>query len=211
MEVEAGVRRHLLNQDAVRGLVGGRVFKHRLEESVDQKGLCAIVVKRNGGWATPDPIQTQEYPLLVVEFWADHSRNADGTFDRRDAEDRAWGMYRAVDPLLHARRGDRWGIFGSNPGLIVVSSARWSEPLLITEDDQHRTSGAAIMGDSVMVRAQYAMQVIHSSPAYPDAGSGALPGSLITGHGAPPAGLIMPAGVEYLDLDTGDVYEARNP
>lgn len=33
-------------------------------------------------------------------------------------------------------------------------------------------------------------------------------GDILTGHGAPPASLLMPAGTDYLDLDTGDLYQS---
>lgn len=159
MEVTTAVRRHLLSVDAVRGYVGARVFKHRLEEKVDGTGRCAVVVKRTGGWASPDPIKTSEYPILLLEFHADPSRNEYGEIEVSNAEDRAWSLFRVVDPVLHGKRDQWWGGMGTDPGLKVITSARNSEPDLTAQSDQH--SSAPPLGDSVFVTVRYSLEVVH--------------------------------------------------
>jgi len=160
VELEAAVRRMFLNDDTVRGLVGDRVFKHRLETKVDGTGDRAVVVARNNGWATPDPVQTQEYPILGVKFYADPDRT-EGEIVRMNGEDKALAVYRAANGLLHARRGFRMGAWGSDPGLMVVTVARWAEPVTVTERDRHGMSAGDPLGDAVYVYVEYALQVVH--------------------------------------------------
>lgn len=159
MEVTTAARRHLLRLDSLRGYVDLRIFKHRLEEKVDGTGKAAVVVKRTGGWASPDPINTAEFPVLLLEFHADPSRNEYGEITVSNAEDRAWAMHRVVDPFLHGKRDEWWGGIGSDRGLKVVSSARAEEPTLTAQADQH--AGAPPLGDAVFVSARYALQVVH--------------------------------------------------
>lgn len=149
-------RRVLLANSTVGGYTAHRVFKHRLEEKVDGTGLSAIVLKQAGGWATPDPIKTSEYPVLMIEHYADPSRLSTGEISVSDAEDRAFAMHRVVDKILHAQRGVRWG---GPAGLFVVSCARYAEPVLVAQADQH--SAATPLGDSVFVQARYALEVVH--------------------------------------------------
>lgn len=155
----SAVRRHLLNEPTVTGQVQQRVFKHRLMEKVDGTGKSALVVKRSGGWATPDPRKTIEFPVLVVECWADHARMPGGEIAVANAEDRAWALARVVDVLLHGQRDVWWGTFGSERGLKVVSSRRDSEPVLEDQTDQHEAGSN--MGDSVLVRCRYALEIVH--------------------------------------------------
>lgn len=160
MEVEAAARRELLADDTVKGLVADRVFRHRLDEVVDSTGKQAIVVARNNGWATPDPVKTAEYPILGVKCYADPTRDAQGEIRQEDAADRAYALARVVTRLLHARRGRWWGTVGSNPGLMVVTCQKWKEPVLVTEKDKHGEGSGDPLGDSVYVYVEFALQVI---------------------------------------------------
>lgn len=160
MEVTTAARRYMLNQVSVTSQVQQRVFKHRLMEKIDGTGKSAIVVKRSGGWASPDRVQTIEFPILVMEYWADHARTPGGEIAVANAEDRAWALHRIADPLLHAQRDVRWGAFGSDPGLRIVSAKRESEPVLVNHEDAHDYR-AAPMGDSVMVSCRYALEIVH--------------------------------------------------
>lgn len=160
MEVEAAARREFLSSDTVKGYTGERVFRHRLEEVVDGTGKHAIVVARNNGWATPDPVKTAEYPILGVKCYADSTRNATGEVTKEDAADKAFALARVVTRLLHARRGRWWGAVGSNPGLMVVTCQKWKEPVLVTEKDKHGEGSGDPLGDSVYVYVEFALQVI---------------------------------------------------
>ena len=162
MEVEAAVRRVLLGDPTVNGYVVGKVFRNRLEEKVDGTGGRAIVVARNNGWATPDPATSQEYPIVVLKFYADPDRDVySGGVQRSNAEDKALAVYRAADKLLHAKRGVWMGAFGSNRGLMVVTSARASEPVVVREKDRHGEGSGDPLGDSLYVMVEYNMQVVH--------------------------------------------------
>lgn len=165
MEVDNAVRRYLRSLDVVKGYVGttdsgfaDRVYRQRLEEPVDGTGNRAIVVKRMPGWAKPDSVTTQEYPVVLIEFHADNSRDANGEYDRLDNADNAMAMYRGVDPFLHGKRGVVWGT------LTVVTSARWAEPFTVTQEDTHGYERRSL-GDTAIVVVQYALQVVHSTAA----------------------------------------------
>lgn len=160
MEIESAARRVLLLDQTVAGLVARWVFKWRLEEKVDGTGKQAIVLWRDQGWSTPDPVNTNEYPLLTVDCYSDASRGADGEMLAEDNVDRAFGLYRVVDrALLSVGRGKKWGAFGSDPGLLVNSVQRWSEPFKTEQSDQHQ--GDPPLGDVAKVTTTYAFDLVH--------------------------------------------------
>jgi hypothetical protein len=174
------VRRWLLAAASVTGYVGPRVYKFRLLERVSGEGRRAIVVRRSNDWARPDSVQTPENPIVLVEVYADETRNPDGTIKRSDAEDNCLAVYRAVDPLLHGLRGMYLGAVGTNPGLMVVSSQRWSEPILQRANELHMQDERRYsIGDGALLTAAYAMQVA--------AGSGPRPSSTPQAPAAPVA------------------------
>jgi len=165
MELEAALRRQLLSLPVVTGYVQDRVWKFRLEDDIDGTGQRAIVVSRAGGWASPLPRNTQEFPVARIQFWADHTRNPDGTIATEDGQTSAWAMYRATDPLFHGVRDVRWGADGDGEGgMFVIGCSRWSEPredsvaALATgrpgSTDSDRLEAACVVVD-------YAVQVIH--------------------------------------------------
>lgn len=160
MEVEAAARRMLLTNDAVRGYVVDKVYRNRLGAKIDGTSGRAIVVYRNNGWATPDPVTSQEYPILAMKFYADPTRD-EGDITKADAEDKALAIYRVVNPLLHGRRGFRMGGLTPDTGLMVVTAARWKEPAIVTEKDEHGPTQGDPLGDTVYAYVEYALQVIH--------------------------------------------------
>lgn len=164
MEIETATRRHLLTLPSATGYVSGRVYKFSLLDHVQGTQQRAIVVRRSNGWATPDTVQTSEFPILVLDFWADPTRDGEGNKAADDAADKAYAVYRAVDKDLHGVRDEWWGAGGSNPGLRVVSCSRWAEPFHLTSQDQHgsgpKFDGQAV-GDCAVVVAQYAIHAVH--------------------------------------------------
>lgn len=158
MEIEAAARRFLLQQQAVTGYVQNRVWRHTRQETLDGTGQRAIVVRRNTGWAQREQRNTQEFPLLVVEYWADHTRDDTGAIMKTDALDNAFALYRVVDPLLHGKRNVKWG------DLTIVSSQCWAEPFSETAERSHGKRAAEI-GDLAVVSATYAICCIHPSAA----------------------------------------------
>lgn len=161
MELTTAARRYLLAQAAVTGYVQTRVWKDRLEDVLDRTSQRAIVVKDAGAWSVPQRRNTQEYPLLRIEFWADHTRHDDGTIDIEDGMTSARALYRVVDPLLHGVRDVRWG---GPDGLFVIGCSRYSEPLPIAANEL--ATGRPVPTDSDAYEAQgvavlYAVQTIH--------------------------------------------------
>jgi len=152
MEVETAIRKYLLAQSGVTGYVGGRVYKFQLMEPVHATSHRAVVIKRVGQWGTPDSVQTSEYPLVQVECWADPDRDADGNVLVMNALDKAFAVQRTIDPFLHGKRGVKFS------DLDVVSTQRWSESIIVTQDDQH---GQGNMGDAAYVATRYALHVVH--------------------------------------------------
>lgn len=157
MEIESAARRFLLQADGVRGYVGDSIWKYRLEESLEGTGGMAVVVVRSTGWATPQPLNTQEYPRLLIDVVADPTRDSRGEIQRLDAEDRAYAVARVIDPLFHGKRGFWMGGMGNNRGLFVNSVQRGAEPVLITGADNHPPEA----GDTVKVRTEYHFDVVH--------------------------------------------------
>lgn len=163
MEVESAARRYLLGDTTVTGYVQARVHKWRLEEKVDGTGKSAIVVYRNNGWATPDPVTTQEYPILAVKAYSDATRDSTGEIVKSDAEDRAFALMRAISNRLRRQRGEWWGAVGADPGLLVVTCAPWKEPTLVTEKDRHGQTSGDPLGDAVYAYGEFALQVVHGT------------------------------------------------
>lgn len=129
MEIDTAVRRLLLTKSAVTGYVQTKVFKNELLEHVDGTAGRAVVVRKAVGWAPPDRTQSSEYPTLVIECWADVDRDPqtrEKTVD--NAVDKAYALYRAVDPFLHRIRDEVWGAGGTDPGARVITSVRAGEP-----------------------------------------------------------------------------------
>jgi hypothetical protein len=160
VEVDTACRRMLKAAPAVRSFTS-MVYRTRLEEKVDGTGKRAVVVQRNNGWTQPQDRTTQEYPLLMIKIWADHSRDESGAYAKADNVDNAYAVYRVIDPLMHGQRGAVWG--GEN-GLTIVTCTRWAEPYVITQEDTHGMPKDEI-GDCAIVVVQYALQVVHSTAA----------------------------------------------
>jgi hypothetical protein len=162
VEVETAAKRYLEQELTVRGMVADRVYKRKLEEHVDKTGKRALVVRRDGGWTSPDRVQSSEYPVLAVDCWADNSRDAEGLKMGDDAEDNAWALYRVVDPLLHRIRSAWWGTGGSREGLRIIESTRWQEPWCQTKAESHGGVAYSVeLGESAVVTARYAVWTAH--------------------------------------------------
>lgn len=159
MQILSGARKMLLSEDTVNGFVAGKVWKQRLEEKLEGTSGVAIVLTLNGGWVTPDTVQTVRFPLLRVDSYADPTREPSGEIARLDAEDKAGALQEVCDRVMHAQRGKVWG--GPN-GLLVVACVRNREPVLYTHDDGHGgnlQTGNKNLGDLVYVRTEYALTV----------------------------------------------------
>jgi hypothetical protein len=156
MEIDTAVRRMLLLQPSVIGYTGQKVFKNELLEMVDQTGGRAVVVRKNGGTADPQTVNTDEYPVLTVECWADCDRNPDGSVSVQNAIDKAYAVYRVVDAVMNRARDVWWGAGGSAVGVRVLSCGKASEPMHETSKDMH---GATKVGDSAVVSVEYELHI----------------------------------------------------
>lgn len=160
MEIESAARWEALQDQTIAGLVGPRVYRHRLWERVQGTGKQALVVRRADGWSRPRPGSGVEFPVLVFECYADPSRDPSGKVLREDAPDKAWSLYRAVNERFHARKDEWWGARGVSRGLRIHVVDRYVEPALVTRDDVHLDEKAWLQ-DMVRVEARYAVETAH--------------------------------------------------
>jgi len=160
MELEPAARRQLLADATVSGYVGDRAYLYRLEDRVDPLGLRAVVIYAGPWWADADRYEgaSMEYPTLVVDCWADCTRNGDGEIVRMDRIQNARAVWRAVHRVLHnPPRGMIWGATGSNPGLLVNTSSLWLGPTHLEGANTTRTG--IPLQDAAVVTATYALNV----------------------------------------------------
>ena len=163
MEIESAARWECLQDQTINGLAAGRVYRHRLEFPVEGTGGHALVVYREGGWATPDRINSLDFPVLVFDCYGDPTRDPTGLTIREDGEDKAWALRAAIDRRFHARGDEWWGARGTNPGLRVVTCRRYVGAELVTRGGSDRGSlphsgDTAKTGDVAIVRARYAVE-----------------------------------------------------
>lgn len=156
MELTTAARRYLLGINDVTSQVQQRVFKWRLEEPIEGTGSPAIVVSQLGGWATPERVNTQEFPVLAVDCHADPDRGPGGEIAVDNAFDKAFGLARAVRPWFFYPhlRGTWMGGIGSNPGLMVIECAPYTDPYIREGHEQEQ-------GDVRVVRTEFAFVVVH--------------------------------------------------
>jgi hypothetical protein len=154
MQIESAARRFFLSDNTVNGLVAGKVFKWILKEQLDGTGGQALVVSRQPGWATPDPVKTSHFPVLRVRSYADQTRTPQGEIEALDAADKAYALADVVDKLIHGKRGVVWG---GDQGCLIVACSRWQEGTLTTQNDQHAAVDTSL-GDVVYVETSYAVE-----------------------------------------------------
>lgn len=157
MEIESAARRALLANSTVNGFVAGKVYRFRLGEKLDGTAGCAVVVDRNGGWATPLPDRGQEFPIVRLKCYADPDRTTEGDIARANAEDKALAVASAVNRLWHGVRSQWWG--GAN-GVLVVSCDRRGEPVIVAEADRHGVTAGDPLGDTVYAMIEFNVVMI---------------------------------------------------
>lgn len=125
--VQALVTAGLIGTDAV--YPQGWIFQrtHNAPTSyriVEGTGKACIVVSDRSSWAGPNQHNTARFPALLVEVFADCSRNTKGAVAADDADRRCKQVFNSVDPLFHdaANRDHEWPL-----GIRVISSLRWAE------------------------------------------------------------------------------------
>lgn len=68
---------------------------------VEGTGKCAVVLTYHDHWSPQTLWHSSKFPRLNVLIYADASRDTSGMITRRDAEDKAKLVWRAIDPLFH--------------------------------------------------------------------------------------------------------------
>lgn len=91
---------------------------------VEGTGKACVVLSDRTSWAGPNPHNTARFPALLVEVFADCSRNAQGAVIADDADRRCKQVWDRVDKVFHDPSNEVhvWPL-----GIRVISCVRWSE------------------------------------------------------------------------------------
>jgi hypothetical protein len=158
VEVDAAARRRLLTDQTIGGYVDGKIYTQRLGCDLNGTGGYAIVVVRNGGWASPNQHNDGRFPLLLTKCYADPDRDEDGSVKTANGQTKALALDKALDRLLHRALGQTWGAVGSNPGRLIISCYRASEPVAAGQGDA--LAGGEPLGDVVLARSLWQIETI---------------------------------------------------
>lgn len=122
---------------AVDSLGDPMIYPNRPESTVENTQKCMIVITSTEGWGSNDH-NTARFPILVVDIWADPTRNPDMSVKMKDSDLKIEAVYAAVDRRLHRVDGGQPGggsIFWGTPseiaaktGVRIISSKRQNEP-----------------------------------------------------------------------------------
>lgn len=139
--------RNFLAQDAgLRALVGRSaswdtwIFdENPINVKVENTSRCLIVVNEDGTWTSPNDHNTMTFPQLVIDVWADPTRNEDRSVKVNDAKSKIERIQKYLDKHFHlvdsgTRQGMPyvWGTgaqVASKTGVVVAGSHRMSGPV----------------------------------------------------------------------------------
>lgn len=141
MEMLVAARRELMGRPEITTLVGTSdsfsswIFRWRLYVDVEGTSQCAIVLREDGGWASPNNHNTARFPRLTVEVYADPPRTPRLNPAMATAPDRAKAVFDVLDRVFHIPQGGQisWG--DNQERLRIVSSLRLTEPQISTVSD----------------------------------------------------------------------------
>lgn len=109
--------------------VNGWIWDSQLEDRIEGSEKCAIVVSYAGPWGSPLEGNTVRFPAVVVDIWADPTRNEDGSVYEHDAKAKCFRIYDRVDRALHLVNRDREDGGAIFFGLTrIFSSERLADP-----------------------------------------------------------------------------------
>lgn len=97
--IQALVVEPYIGKDA--GWVNGWIFDSSLSTRIENTQRCAIVVSYGGGWRPPLDSNTVRFPLVVVDIWADPTRDTDNSVLTHDAKTKCFHIYSEVFKVLH--------------------------------------------------------------------------------------------------------------
>lgn len=168
--------RNLLAQDTELTALLGRslnwptwIFADKPFVKIENSQRVLIVITQGDPWAPPNPHNTQTFPLLNVDVWADPTRNADKSVKEYDADDKIEAVVKHLNKHFHtvnvgvpydapAYLGTRgmpriWGTaeqIAEKTGVVVTGSQRLDGPSL---SDMRESEGTR------MGRMQYGVNV----------------------------------------------------
>lgn len=115
------------------------IFDERpVNVKVENTGKCLIVINEGPQWTEPNQHNTMKFPTILVDIWADPTRNTDKSVKMFDATKKIEDIQDFVDKHLHlVDPGDAsgnpriWGTaqqIATKTGVIVTGSFRRSGP-----------------------------------------------------------------------------------
>jgi hypothetical protein len=80
----------------------GWIFADKPEANIEKRSHRALIVLTSGGnWQSPNPHNTAQFPLLLLDIWASPTRNADGSPSMPDADLLIEDIFAEIRPYLH--------------------------------------------------------------------------------------------------------------
>lgn len=118
------------------GWVNGWIFDSSLQVGMENSQRCAIVINYGGGWFPPLEGNTNRFPMVVVDIWADPTRGIDNSVTVDDAKSKCFKIFDEVFKVLHLVNRDTpsgGAIFFDQTR--IISSELLGEPDLTKVDD----------------------------------------------------------------------------
>lgn len=152
-------RNHLALDPVLRGLLGKSqtwdtwIFdENPVGVKVENTGRCLIVINEGSPWTSPNEHNTMRFPRLIVDVWADPTRNTDRSVRVFDAKEKIDEIQKRLDKHFHLVDGGDshgmphvWGSLDdltSGRGVVVTGSTRLTGP----EFSSIRDTDGAFMG-----------------------------------------------------------------
>lgn len=79
----------------------GYVFPEKPGPRIENTQKCSIVLTEGNPWTDPNEHNRAEFGTLVVDIWADPTRNADKSVRFDDAQDKIRRLLKIVDNSFH--------------------------------------------------------------------------------------------------------------
>ena len=73
---------------------------------IENTSKVMIVITINDDWSPANDYNTTSFPRMIVDVWADPSRNSDHSVLKQDAKAKIASVYKAVDKYFHTVNND---------------------------------------------------------------------------------------------------------
>lgn len=141
MDLTLFARRELAATPAVTTMVGSSpewliwIWRWKPRVEMEGTGKRSIVISRPRPWSVPSRFHTTSFDLVVVDCYADPTRDAQGRPTKEDGEERALLLCDEVRKVMHRvdHGGFEWG--DSNGKIRVVSSVAGQDPEVVRLED----------------------------------------------------------------------------